>query len=114
MPQTSPGQRNIPEEFPTIREQDLALIIADWVRMKVNQPLVRPHPLFEGREPDALDLTMIVGELAEGLHPRSLSVILLAVPPTQRWSILRERIEGLLLSKVSTLADYPERELPVF
>lgn len=98
-------------EFPTIREQDLAIILADWVRLKTKQPT----PASPG-EIDALNLTTIVAELAAGLHARSLAVIYAAIPKTERWALLRERLESLLLRKrgdEDEFGDYPERILPV-
>jgi hypothetical protein len=100
------------DEFPTIREQDLAIVLGDWVRLKAKQPV----PTVPG-EIDALDLTMIVGELAGGLHSHSLAVIYSAVPETERWTFLRERLRSMLEIKQGDeieFASYPDRSLPVF
>jgi hypothetical protein len=82
------------EEFPTIREQDLAIILGDWLRMKVSQP-----PPTNPGEVDALDFTVIVAELSRGLHPHSLTILYNALPPTDQWAHLRQRLEQLLKLK---------------
>jgi hypothetical protein len=97
------------EEFPTIREQDLALILADWVRMKIKQA----PPLSPG-EIDALDLTVIVAELSRGLHARSLSVIYEVLPATPQWEHLRQRLEvQLKVKRAEEQIEYPQRRMPV-
>lgn len=98
------------DEFPTIREQDLALILADWVRLKT-----QANRIAVGTEPDAIDLTIIVAELSKGLHARSLGAILNYLPATPVWEHLRARLQHQLQLKKATeeLTGYDQRILPV-
>lgn len=96
------------EEFPTIREQDLAIIVADWLRLKAKQPL----PQSPG-DVDPIDLTVIVAELSRGLHLSSLRVIHNAVPQEERWVHLRNRLEQLIIEKDDDDQEYGHRVLPV-
>jgi hypothetical protein len=95
------------EEFPIIREQDLAMVLADWVRLKAR------HDDPNG-EPDALDLTMLVGELSTGLHAQSLMVILRHLPDGEQWLHLRRRLEQQLRTRrVEDFGSYDARVLPI-
>lgn len=97
------------EEFPTIREQDLAIILADWVRMKAKQP-----PPSSPGEIDALDFTVIAADLSRGLHPQSLAVIIDAIPHTPQWEHLRARLRVQLQVRQSEeFVDYSDRVMPV-
>lgn len=108
------GGAQASDEFPTIREQDLAMILADWVRLTSAHEELK-IVTHSRREPDALDFTILVAELSPALHSRSLEVLLTALPESERWTHLRTRLSRLLEQRRHhEFSEYPERMLPVF